>query len=86
MLSAKIIEEKRRTKLLKDRKTRQEHFLREEQEKADKKIKKKMLEERWAMTKWITRYIDENADKWEKEKKERELQEMARKLGKEDKI
>ena len=45
-----------------------------------------MLEERWAITKWITRYIDESTDKWEKEKKERELQEMARKLGKEDKI
>ena len=37
-----------------------------------------MLEERWAMTKWITSYIDENTDKCEKEKKERELQEMAR--------
>ena len=24
------------------------------------------------MTKWITSYIDENTEKWEKEKKERE--------------
>ena len=70
--SAKLIEEKRRTKLLQDNKIKQENILREGQEKADKKIKKKMLEERWAMTKWITAYIEENTSKWEKEKKERE--------------
>ena len=69
--SAKILEEKRRTRLLQDKKTRQEQFLREEKEKADKKIKKKMIEESWAMTKFITGYIDENTDKWDKEKKER---------------
>ena len=84
--SAKIIEEKRRNKLLQDKKIRQKKLVREEQDKADRKIRKRMLEERWDMTKWITSYIDENTDKCEKEKKERELQEMARRLGKEYKI
>ena len=47
-------------------------MLRQEQEKRDKIIKKKMLEERWEMTKWITKYIDENEDRWAREKKEGE--------------
>ena len=31
-----------------------------------------MLEERWALLKWVTAYIKENEPKWDKEKKDRE--------------
>ena len=47
-------------------------MLRQEQDRADKKGKKRMMEERWAIAKWLTKYIDENTDRWKKEKKERE--------------
>ena len=53
--SAKILEEKRRQKMLEEKKIRQEKILRQEQERADKKIKKRMMAERWAMAKWLTR-------------------------------
>ena len=64
--------EERRTQLIAERKIKQEQLLRQEQEKQDKKVKKKMLEERWEMMKWLTRYIDENTDKWAIQKKEKE--------------
>ena len=51
---------------------KQEQILRQEQERQDKKVKKKMLEERWEMTKWLTQYIDQNTEKWTRQKKERE--------------
>ena len=31
-----------------------------------------MLEEWWAMTRWVTKYIDENSERWALEKKDRE--------------
>ena len=31
-----------------------------------------MMKERWAMAKWLTKYIDKNTDRWKKEKQERE--------------
>ena len=37
----------------------------------DKK-RKPRREERWAMMKWITSYIDENEEKWARDKKERQ--------------
>ena len=49
--------------------------MRHEQEKRYKIIKKRMLEDRWEMTRWITKCIDENTDKWTREKKEREKNE-----------
>jgi hypothetical protein len=61
---------------LAEKKFRQEEILRQEQEKLDRKIKKKMLEERWTMMKWVTTYIDENADKWARDKKERQENEQ----------
>ena len=65
-------QEETRRRLIQEKKTRQEQILREAQEKKDKKIKKRMLEDRWEMAKWITKYIDENQDRWAEEKKERE--------------
>ena len=62
--------EERRNQLITERKIIEEQLLCQEQERMDKKVKKKMLEERWEMMKWLTKYIDENTDKWNKQKKE----------------
>ena len=37
-----------------------------------------MLEERWAMARWIASYIDENSDRWKKEQEERQKDERKR--------
>ena len=66
---AKEIYEERRKKLLADQKVKQEELLRKEQERKVRKQTKKMLEERWAMARWITSYIDENTTRWNKEQK-----------------
>ena len=55
-----------------ERKIKQEQILRQERDKRDNKVKKRMLVERWEMTKWLTKYTDENTEKWAREKKERE--------------
>ena len=31
------------------------------------------MQKRWEMTKWVTSYIDENMDTWEKERLERDI-------------
>ena len=59
-------------KLNKEKKTRQEQKIRKENEKKRKLEKQKMLSERWAMLRWITTYIKENQEEWDKEKKEKE--------------
>ena len=61
---SKELYEERRQRLLDDNKRKQEEMLTREQEKKDRKEKKKMLEERWAMARWIASYIDENTEKW----------------------
>ena len=65
-------EEKMRRKLLEENKLAQEKKLREIQAKKDLQIRKRMLEERWEMAKWISSYISENEEKWRVEKRERE--------------
>ena len=47
-------------------------MLRKEHKKKDRKIEQNMLEKRWEMMKWVTQYIDENSDKWEREKMDRQ--------------
>jgi hypothetical protein len=69
----KLEEEKRREKLLAENKLRQQKMLRQEQEKRDRVAKKRMLEERWEMARWISTYISEN-------------EEMERRLGQDDKV
>ena len=74
----KVAKEKydaRREKLLQDQKIRQEKMFRQEHEKGERKAKKRMLEERWAMARWIASYIDENSDRWKKEQEERQKDE-----------
>ena len=34
--------------------------------------KKAKMEEKWEMLRWITRFIDENKDRWERERIQRE--------------
>ena len=63
---AKEIFEERRKKLLADQKVKQEELLRKEQERKARKQTKKMLEERWAMLRWVTSFIEENQEKWTK--------------------
>ena len=71
-MEAQRINEERRNALLAERKHRQEELLRKEQEKKDRKIKQNMLYKRWEMMRWVTKYIDENSKKWEREKEKRE--------------
>ena len=72
---AKILFEERREKLLAEKKEKQEKLLRQEQEKRERKQKKRMLEERWAMARWITEYIDKNSERWKTEKEQRKRDE-----------
>ena len=71
-MEARRKNEDKRKVLLADRKIRQEEILRKGQEKADRKIKQRMLEERWEMMRWITGYIDKNSEKWARQKLERQ--------------
>ena len=69
-LEEKRIEEERRQKLISEKKEKQEKILRQEQERREKISKKRMLEQRWEMAKWITAYIAENEERWKIEKME----------------
>ena len=43
-----------------------------EQKRKEKIEKQRQLQERWALLRWTTEFINENSDKWEQEKKIRE--------------
>ena len=60
---AKEVFETRRKQLIEEKKLKQEELLRKHHEAKERKIKKKMLEDRWAMAKWLTNYIDQNHEK-----------------------
>jgi hypothetical protein len=68
---AQALYEERRSRLLEENKQKQEQLLRKEQEKWERKLTKKMLEERWAISRLITGYIDVNTDRWKQEQKVR---------------
>ena len=44
------------------------------EEKQDIKVKKKQLEEKWEMLKWVTTYPEKNQARWEREKEERRME------------
>ena len=71
-------ENERRKEFMHERNKKIQEKKRQAQEKKDRLQKKKILEDRWAMTKWITEYIDSNSEKWEKEKTERKETEKRR--------
>ena len=75
---ARKMYEQRRENLLKENKRKQEEILRKKQETKERKEKKRMLEERWAMTRWLTSYIDENQEKWKTESEDRQKNEKKR--------
>ena len=65
--------------------------MRKEQESRDRKIKQNTLYKRWEMMRWVTKYIDENTEKWEIEKEKRDQNNQQRlkdwaKLSRLDKI
>ena len=74
-LKARKIYNERREKLIKEKNIKQEELLRKDQEKVERKIKKKMLEERWLVARRTANYIDENADRWrvEQDKDEKKI-------------
>ena len=48
--------------------------LRKKEEKEKQEEKERIISERWAIQKWITKFIDDNVENWEKEKLEREIE------------
>ena len=62
-------------KLIEEKRLREEAKLSEKEEKRLRLDKAKKLKQKWEMTKWIHKYIEENNKKWEKEKRERKEEE-----------
>ena len=44
------------------------------EEKQERKEKKKQLEEKWEMLRWVTTYLEKNQARWEREKEERRME------------
>ena len=72
--AAKEKEMKRRKKVVEDTKRKDTEKKRQVAEKETRVERKKKLEEKWAMLRWITSYIDLNTDKWERERKSRQME------------
>ena len=50
----------------------------EEAEREERKERKRKLEERWSLLRWVTEYIEENQERWEKDAAERKEEEKLR--------
>ena len=59
-------------RLLEDGRVKQEEKERKEREKKARMEKKASLEEKWARLRWVTEFIHDNMDKWERWRRERE--------------
>ena len=71
--------EKQREQEQKEKEQKEKELKRtREQEKITRIEKQKKLQEKWAMYRWITEYIDENSALWEQERKDRQEQENKR--------
>ena len=66
----------RKERIEKEKIKKQEQKLQRENEKKTRIKKQEMLGERWAMLKWITKFIKENQENWDRENKEREKNEQ----------
>ena len=62
----------RRKRLLEDGRKQQEESERKSRNRKIRIDKKAKMEEKWEMLRWITRFIDENKDRWERERIQRE--------------
>ena len=40
----------------------------------ERKHKKKILEEKWEMMKWLSQYIEDNTERWRREEKIRKIE------------
>ena len=70
------LEERRRKRTLAiSEKLRREEDKRMELVRKNERVdRKRKMEERWEIVRWLTSYIGENSDRWETEKRERDLQ------------
>ena len=71
-------ERKEREKRTTERKKRDEDRRLEEEKKNERIRTKKRMEERWEMIRWVSKYIEENQERWENEKRERDQQRKER--------
>ena len=89
-LLEKIEKEVERIKEEEERKRKDEEMRKNEDKKKretkeSRMRKKKQLEERWGMLRWVTNYLDENKERWEKEREKR-MKEEERRLAEWDKM
>ena len=56
----------------KDEENEENKHLVRELERVERREKKKMLEDRWSMMKWISSFIEDNEDKWMREMRGKE--------------
>ena len=68
------IEKERKRKLLKEKEKADNRKLIKEVEKMERKYKKKILEEKWEMMKWLSLYIEDNTERWRREEKIRKIE------------
>ena len=75
----------RKKKWRKEKEAEESKTLIREAEKAERKEKQRMLEDRWKMVRWLAEFIDKNTNKWgEKEGQKMDL-ERWKTLGQEEK-
>ena len=70
--AAEKTNKERREALIKEKKYKQEELLRQAQEKIQRKKTQQDLQSKWEMMRWVTKYLAENMDRWELERKERD--------------
>ena len=70
----------RRKKITREKEKEENKLLIREAERAERKEKKRVLERKWEMMRWVTEFLSETDEKWRRERKERE-EENGRKLA-----
>ena len=72
-LEKENIEKDRKRTLLKEKGKADNRKHIKELEKIDRQHRKKLMEEKWQMMKWMTQYIEQNTERWRKEEKIRRI-------------
>merc|ERR1711942_643448 len=67
---AKIEKEKREKEIEEEKKKAKANKLKKESEKIEKLKRAELLGKHWEMLRWLTHFLKENHEKWEKERKE----------------
>ena len=68
------MEKERTEKELKEWRKKVHEKVRKNQIRKENREKQKILSERWAMLRWVTQYINENKENWEKLIIEKEIE------------